>query len=568
VSRDVEGATRGGAVSAAPPPGGSAIRFVLALAVLLALAATACPAASSRVRDRLEPPDPLCGITPPVDDLLRCDESAAPPGGPPPEAQAAAQQQTDQLPVQEPHAAAATPRYLPGLLLVRFRRGTSPHRQAETLAGAGVTLESRIGALGVVVVRMPPDRRDSALDRLRASRFVAGAGKDAVVELLDTVPNDTDWSAQWGLRRIDLPSAWDLTRGSAQVVVAVLDTGVDFEQPDLQGALLAGSNVLDPARAASDDNGHGTAVAGIIAARANNHSGIAGICWACSILPIKVLGADGTGDTAGVAAGIVRAADAGARVISMSLGGPVDDPTLDAAVAYATGKGAILVAAAGNNGGTAPFYPAASPGVISVAGTDESDRLYSWSNFGGWVQVAAPGCNAAPALSGGYVLFCGTSSATPVVAGLTALALSVQPTAGREAIVGAIESGATRIGDGVSRGRVDAAATLAALGAVAAGPQRTVPKTVFSVKGILRARDRARVYRRALVAESIVATVTFRGARTLTLAIRNEVGALVARAGGPSPLRVARVIPAGRYSFAVTGRRTRTAFSLVVERSG
>src|SRR5207237_7576653 len=176
--------------------------------------------------------------------------------------------------------------------------------------------------------------------------------------------------AQWGLRRIGMPSVWDRTRGSVKVLVAVLDTGVAAGHPDLQGAIVPGFNLVDPGKGPADDNGHGTSVAGIIAARANNHEGVAGICWTCSILPIKVLGANGTGDTSQVAAGIVRAADAGARVISMSLGGPVDDPTLDDAISYAAGKNAILVAASGNNGTSAQFYPAANPHVISVAATD------------------------------------------------------------------------------------------------------------------------------------------------------------------------------------------------------
>src|SRR5581483_9514759 len=131
-------------------------------------------------------------------------------------------------------------------------------------------------------------------------------------------------------------------------------------------ALLPGINLVDPAAATTDDNGHGTSVAGIVAARGNNDQGIAGVCWYCSVLPVNVLASDGTGDTALVAAGIIRAADAGAQVISMSLGGPADDPSLDAAIAYATARGAIVVAAAGNNGGTTPFYPAADPDVIGV----------------------------------------------------------------------------------------------------------------------------------------------------------------------------------------------------------
>src|SRR5581483_1054459 len=143
-----------------------------------------------------------------------------------------------------------------------------------------------------------------------SSGAVASVGRDQVLESVDVTPNDADWSTQWGLRQVSLPSAWERTRG-ANVVVAVLDTGVDATHPDLQGAVLPGINLVEPSAPPTDDNGHGTAVAGIIAARSDNHIGVAGICWTCSILPVKVLGADGTGDTATVARGIVRAADAG-----------------------------------------------------------------------------------------------------------------------------------------------------------------------------------------------------------------------------------------------------------------
>src|SRR5262249_19000614 len=153
----------------------------------------------------------------------------------------------------------------------------------------------------------------------------------------------------------------------------------------------------------------------------NNRAGVAGMCWTCSILPIKVLGDDGTGSMDDVAAGIVKATDAGARVINLSLGGPAGAQTLQDAVDYAYARNVIIVAAGGNSGVSTPFYPAAYDHVVSVAGTDESDRLYSWSGFGPWVRIAAPGCNPAPTVDGGYATFCGTSSATPVVSGLIAL---------------------------------------------------------------------------------------------------------------------------------------------------
>ena len=428
-----------------------------------------------------------------------------------------------------------------------------------------MTAVRTIGDLGVTVVQMPPDRRDATLARLDASRVVALVERDAVLERLDTTPNDTDWPSQWGLRRIDLPAAWDRTRGSSAVVVAVLDTGVDGDLPDLRDAVVPGYNAVSPLAPPADDNGHGTSVAGVIAARTNNDQGIAGICWTCSVLSIKVLGADGTGDTALVATGIVRAADAGARVISMSLGGPADDQTLDAAVAYALGKGAIVVAAAGNNGASAPFYPAAIPGVVSVAATDATDHLYSWSNFGSWAQVAAPGCNAAPSTQGDYVMFCGTSSATPVVAGLLALLVSEQPAASSDAVVRALEQTAVPIGDSVRFGRVDAEAALASLAppSSAAAPAEQTPaahSSTITLRGFL-VRGRA-VIRRPVEPGSLAATLRFRTKLQLSLSIRNAGGALVAQTRGRSGIRLIRDLPRGTYTFAIRGPKHRTAFTL------
>jgi subtilisin family serine protease len=550
VSRFRERINTRGAASAAP-------RLLL---VLLAAGVVAAPARAQGTEA-----GPLCGIVRPVDELLHCPEPsppaerAAPASTPPASVQGQAQAQAVSLQQEPPRRIATAPRYVPDLLLVRFRRGTSARQRADVLQRAGVSVERKIADLGVFVVRMPPEHRDAALATLRSSHLVANAERDAVFEQLDTTPNDTDWSAQWGLRLAGLQSAWDFTRGS-NVVVAVLDTGVDARHPDLQGAILPGFNVVDPAAGPVDDNGHGTAVAGIIAARTNNRAGIAGICWTCSILPVKVLGADGTGDTAQVAAGIVRAADAHARVISMSLGGPADDQALEQAVSYAAGKGAILVAAAGNNGASTPFYPAASPNVISVAATDESDRLYSWSNFGSWVQVAAPGCNAAPGLSGNYVMFCGTSSATPFVSGLVALLLSKEPGADRSAIVSALEGSTVAIGGRVGRGRVDAVGALASLGSAAGSA--TTP--ILTVSGLLTPGTFSRVYRRSLPGGRIGATLSFGGAARLTFSIRNAAGAVVARASGTSPLRLSAPLPAGRFAFAVSGARTRAAFRLVL----
>jgi subtilisin family serine protease len=531
-------------------------RSAAVFAVVCFAAAVAAAAAAETTRA-----DPsLCVIVDPLGPIVGCRNAPPPDTGQQPQPRAAA---APALPEEQPPVTATTPRFVDDLLLVRFRPGASEHDRQAAMTDAGVKAVRTIGELGITVVQMPPKQRDDARARLDASRTVAYVERDAVLERLDTTPNDTDWPQQWGLRRIDLPAAWDRTRGSSSVVVAVLDTGVDSGLPDLHDNVVAGYNAVVPGAAPSDDNGHGTSVAGIVAARTNNDRGIAGICWTCSVLSIKVLGADGTGDTALVAAGVVRAADAGARVISMSLGGPADDQTLDAAVAYALGKGAIVVAAAGNNGASTPFYPAAIPGVVSVAATDAADHLYSWSNFGSWVAVAAPGCNPAPASTGDYVMFCGTSSATPVVAGLLALLVSESPDAGRDTILDALERTAAPIGGSVRFGRIDAAAALTALAAPAAEatPAPTQqPSSTVTLRGVL-VRGGA-VIRRAVVTGSLTATLRFKTGLQLSLSIRSARGTLIARAHGASGFRLQRDLPGATYSFAIRGPKRRTAFTL------
>lgn len=457
----------------------------------------------------------------------------------------------------------ATPRYARDLLLVKFADGVGKAGRERVLDAAGVTVRRRIDAIGLYVVKVAPARRAQALAALDASPAVASAGKDPLVDALETVPNDTDWSGQWGLQRIHLPAAWDRTHGSSSVVVAVLDTGVDAAHRDLSGATLPGFDLVNGDNNAADDEGHGTGVAGVIAARTNNREGVAGVCWACSILPVKVLDSSGSGDLATVAAGIVRAVDAGAHVVNLSLGGPADDPSLDDAVSYATRNGVLVVAAAGNNGTASPFYPAATPGVISVAATDDGDSLYSWSNHGSWAAVAAPGCNPTSLRGGGYGIYCGTSFAAPVVAGLLGLERSLQPSATRDQLLTALEQSTQAIGVGVSRGRIDAAAALAAVpGPPAPVPAPAQPATK-SLSGSLPKNGRTWSARQAIGAGPATVTVTSPGSAQLTAALVDRSGALVRRTG-PSPLQLSGEFQAGKLTIGVAGSPAKLPFSAVL----
>jgi subtilisin family serine protease len=497
-------------------------RWMLAAAVLVVLAASAAaPTSAAPSRDAV-----CVDINPVI--ALGCSngqQQSAP-------AAASGSPSTAETPVA---LSATTVEHDPERIAVMVESHVSTQDVKPVFARARVQLEQAIPAIRSYLVRVDPDRREAALRALRSSPLIARAAPDVIAHVLDTTPDDSDWPLQTGLRVVGFPRAWDTSRGSSRVTVAVVDTGVDLKQADLQGALVAGANFVTVGAPPSDDHGHGTAVAGIIAARSNNRQGITGACWLCMLMPVKVLDKTGSGDDTRIAAGIVWAADHGARVINLSLGGPGTTPELTAALAYAARNGVVVVAAAGNSGTTIPFYPAADANVLSVAATTSSDQPYNWTNFGAWVNVAAPGCNIAPLLGDGYGTFCGTSSASPLVAAIAALALSVRPTAPASQVVQAIEQSTKPVGSFVHFGRVDAPDTLAAL-AAARGPVE------ITRSGTLTHAHRTRTYEFQAAAGQFTATARFsRGRITLTLT-SIETGAQLARIDGSSPLSISQVV--------------------------
>ena len=300
----------------------------------------------------------------------------------------------------------------------------------------------------------------------------AGAGSTVAALGAAVTPTDPLFAADaWRFTRTQLPAAWAAGTGGL-VTIAVVDTGVS-PVGDLAGAtVLPGYNAMTGTADVADDNGHGTAVASVIAGEADNGLGSAGVCWGCRILPVKVLGADGSGSTATVAAGVDWAVDHGAQVVNLSLGGTESDPMLADAVAYAESKNVVVVAAAGNNDTTAPEYPADYPGVVSVAASDQGDNRASYSDFGSWVQLAAPGCAVAQNVDTTFAIWCGTSIAAPIVSGIAGLALSDAPSAGASQVESALYAKADAVPGGyVAHGRVDALGALQALGVAPAATQ-------------------------------------------------------------------------------------------------
>jgi len=301
-------------------------------------------------------------------------------------------------------------------------------------------------------------------------------------------PNDACYKYQWHLRQLGMPDAWKRGNGKG-VIVAVIDTGVSKVADLTDTKFVPGFNFLSNNDNAADDHGHGTHVAGTIAQSTNNKVGVAGVAYGATIMPLKVLSARGSGSVAGIAQAIRWAADHGANVINMSLGGPTRMGTMGAAVKYARDKGVVIVAAAGNDGHGRVGYPAAYPGVVAVAATQFDESTTFYSNWGKEIDVAAPGGNTREDRNGDgkpdgvlqhtivpgqtsktdYLWFMGTSMASPHVAGVTALIMGAgvrKPDAVEEILLGtarkpkADSQADGRVDDHYGAGIVDASAAL------------------------------------------------------------------------------------------------------------
>jgi thermitase len=289
----------------------------------------------------------------------------------------------------------------------------------------------------VKIVRVPPTWTvEQTLAFYRSLPNVVYAEPNYVADQHGlAAPNDYWWSQQWGLQKIDALAGWDVYPGSyaaAGAPIAIVDSGIDASHPDLAGQVAPGANCLTGVCVAGgitiDDNGHGTVNAGAAAAAANNNRGVAGLAHGARLIPVKVLSATGTGTYAAIAAGIIWAADNGAKVVNLSLGGLAPSRTLCDAVTYALGRSAFVAAASGNLGTDAPVYPAACEGAVGVGATDQNDSVPPWSDTGPSVFVSAPGVSIHATYPGDrYALATGTSIAAALVSGLASLLEAQSP---------------------------------------------------------------------------------------------------------------------------------------------
>jgi subtilisin family serine protease len=347
-------------------------------------------------------------------------------------------------PVAEPFASGieeAQAAYSADEIIVRARPGVSTVRLRDGLAVRGLSLGARIPHTRLFAVRTNPRSPAAAIRSLAQSALVAGATPN-YIRRASAVPNDPYFaSGEPYLTTIRMPQAWNLSHGSSAVIIAVVDTGVT-PVADLAGQLLAGHNFVQDDEGLPDDYrvpdendahdnsliGHGTLVAGIAAATTNNALGIAGVAWDASVLPVKVLNSHGAGTDLQIAAGIVWAVDHGANIVNLSLRGFAPGTALCDTVSYATSKGALVVAAAGNDGTGAPIYPAACPGAVAVSATDTNGDFASFSSYGPWVSLAAPGIQITSTRNNNlFGAESGTSLAAPIVAGVAALLSAQHP---------------------------------------------------------------------------------------------------------------------------------------------
>ncbi len=260
-----------------------------------------------------------------------------------------------------------------GEVIVKFRRSATLGDVGEALADADSEATASSAGSGLVLLDPAPGQTDDdAIASLRARGDVEFAEPNHVVHIVATPTDPLYASNQWSLPQIGLPTAWNTSTGSASTIVAVIDTGVDAAHPDLSGKMTTGANAgynfVGGNTNTTDDHFHGTFVASIVAANTNNGAGGAGVCWACKIMPIKVLDSTGSGSTFNVAQGVDWAVSHGAKVINMSLGSSSSDATLLTAVNAAWTAGVIVVAASGNNDGP-------------------TTAIASSSNLGGLVQI-------------------------------------------------------------------------------------------------------------------------------------------------------------------------------------
>jgi subtilisin family serine protease len=315
--------------------------------------------------------------------------------------------------------------YAPGELIIRL--GEEPKETLERLLDSwNAKIVGELPEIRAYLVRLEGPDVSARMYEAKAMSYAGLLVEPNYYVNAALMPNDPLWSSQWGLPKVRADLAWDIELGKRSVIVAVIDTGIDYHHEDLaENYLPLGYDWVNHDSDPQDDNGHGTHVCGIIGAVTNNGVGVAGLAQV-SIMAEKVLGNTGSGTIFNVAQGVIDATNKGARITNNSYGTYLYSDTMRAAFEYASSHGVLNVVAAGNDNRDQLFYPAAfGEFVIAVAGTDQNDARYTSSNYGDWIELSAPAVNIISTLPGdSYGYLTGTSMASAFVAGVAALVWS------------------------------------------------------------------------------------------------------------------------------------------------
>jgi subtilisin family serine protease len=373
-----------------------------------------------------------------------------------------------------PSSGGASPDFVPGYILVQPRPGLPRAAFDKVLGGHGGRVIGKLDDLDVYVVSLPPTASEKAVAHALAQHpHIKFAEPDALIPS-SFFPNDTYYTSEWHLQTIGAPTAWNVATGSG-VTVAILDSGIDASHPDLAPQLVPGWNFYDNNSNTADVFGHGTEVAGVVAALGNNSMGVAGVAFNARLMPIRVTDTSGYASISALANGLTYAADHGARVANMSFAVQSYASVISAAQ-YFMNKGGVVLNSAGNYGTLDSTAP--SNALVSVSATTSSDTFASWSSFGPYVDLSAPGVSIwTTTMGGGYGAVSGTSFSSPLTAGVAALVMSANAALTPSQVVSVLESSAVDLGsagydDDFGYGRVSAAnAVAAATSTIAADTQ-------------------------------------------------------------------------------------------------